>query len=213
MVVGHECLVRGVERDGTLVHQVHMARAAGDAGLRYQLDRQARLAAIRAAASHGVPGLVFVNVDAGAVYETASCLQSLARAVAEAAISPDRMVLETTADAATDDLTHVLALAASYRSAGFRVALGDLGGGHGSFGLVGRLRPDFVKIGVELGRSAAHDAHAARVATRIIELAHGSGAQVVATGIERREDWAWFRAHGADFAQGNALAQPGVSSS
>jgi EAL domain-containing protein (putative c-di-GMP-specific phosphodiesterase class I) len=207
-VVGHECLLRGLERDGTLIHHVHMARAAADAGLRYQLDRAARIAAVRSAAAHELQGLVTVNVDPGAVYDPAFCLQSTVRAVADAAIAPGRIALEVAADAITGDIAHAQEIAAAAHRAGFQLALDGVGSGHGSFSLVSRLHPEYVKIGIDLVRAAPRDAYAAGIAEKIVELAHGSDAQVVATGVETQAEWDWFRSRGVDCAQGYLFARP-----
>jgi EAL domain-containing protein (putative c-di-GMP-specific phosphodiesterase class I) len=96
-----------------------------------------------------------------------------------------------------------------YRNAGFKVALDDLGSGYGSLKLLSRLKPDFVKLDIDLIRGVDHDAYKAAIAGTIFELARKLGVATVAEGIETEAEWAWVRDHGADYAQGFFIARPG----
>jgi EAL domain-containing protein (putative c-di-GMP-specific phosphodiesterase class I) len=49
------------------------------------------------------------------------------------------------------------------------------------------------------------------IASKILGLARDLGVAVVAEGVGTEEQWRWFAAHGADFAQG-CLSSPNPSS-
>lgn len=70
------------------------------------------------------------------------------------------------------------------------------------------VTPNVIKIGREWSHGVArHDPTAATVA-RWIRVAQAAGARVVALGVERREDAAWFAHHGADWGQGYYWGAP-----
>jgi len=205
-VFAYECLLRGVDRDGSLVSPDRMYGVARPAELLSHLDRAARLRAIRGAVEHELTTRIFVNFNPTALYDPAFCLRTTIRAIEAAAIPPGRMVFEVVeSDRTTLDLSTVFAI---FRDAGFRVALDDLGAGYGSLNLLSTLKPDFVKIDMKLIRDVDRDPYKAGITRKIVEMAQGLGISTVAEGIETEEELAWVEEHGVDFVQGYLLALP-----
>ena len=96
----------------------------------------------------------------------------------------------------------------TYRQAGFRVALDDLGAGYGSLNLLSQLRPDFVKLDMKLVRDVHLDPYKAGITSQLLEMARKLGIATVAEGIESAGELDWFRDHGVDFVQGFYIARP-----
>ena len=88
------------------------------------------------------------------------------------------------------------------------MALDDVGAGYNSLTLLTRLRPDFVKLDMELTRGVDRDRYKARVVGKLLEMARDIGARTVVEGVETDGEWVWARAHGADFVQGYLFARP-----
>lgn len=89
-----------------------------------------------------------------------------------------------------------------------RIVVDDFGAGHADLTRVLELRPDMVKLDMSLIRNLDVDlVKQARVA-EIIHTCHSLGAEVVAEGIERREELDAVSQLGADFAQGYLLGRP-----
>ena len=205
-IFAYECLLRGVERDGSLVPPDRMYGVARSAELMFHLDRCARLRAIEGAVEHGVTARIFINFNPTALYNPAFCLRTTIRAIEEAGLPPGRIVFEVVeSDRTTVDLSAVLSV---YRDAGFRVALDDLGAGYGSLNLLSTLKPDFVKIDMKLIRDVDRDPYKAGITRKIVEMAQALGISTVAEGIETEEELAWVEEHGVDFVQGYLLAHP-----
>lgn len=201
-----ECLLRGQKADGSLVAPTSMYDAARDADVLFQLDRAARLTAIREAVAHRVRERLFINFNPSSIYDPAYCLKSTVAAIESAGIEPGRIVFEVVeSDQVAVDL---LAIMATYRRAGFKVALDDLGAGYGSLNLLSRLRPDVVKLDMKLVRDVDRDPYKAGITSTLLEMARKLGIATVAEGVETPEELAWFRAHGVDFVQGYLIARP-----
>jgi EAL domain-containing protein (putative c-di-GMP-specific phosphodiesterase class I) len=94
------------------------------------------------------------------------------------------------------------------RNSDFRVALDDVGSGYSSLNLIHRLRPDFMKLDLDLIRGVDHDSYKATIVQKIIELAHSLDISTIAEGVETAEEMNWIQAHGATFAQGWFIAKP-----
>ena len=207
----HECLLRGVEADGSLVPPSRLYRAARGADLLFSLDRAARMAGVREAARHGLDrgdAKLFLNFNPTSIYDPKYCLRSTVAAIAETGLTPDRIVFEIVESDHIDDLDHLTRIAAYYRAAGFGVALDDLGAGYGSLNLLGVLRPDFVKLDMQLVRGVDRDPFKAVIVAKLLEMARGLGIATVAEGIEDEEEWRWLQAEGIDFVQGYYFARP-----
>lgn len=203
----HECLLRGKAEDGSLIGPMRMFDAARDADLMFPFDLAARLTSIREATAIGLPGCLFINFNPTAIHDPAFCLRSTVAAIRDAGIEPERVVFEVVeSDQVAVDL---LGIIDSYRRAGFRVALDDLGAGYGSLNLLARLRPDFVKLDMKLIRDVHQDRFKAGITSTILEMARKLGITTVAEGVETAEEWAWVRDHGAELVQGFYVARPG----
>jgi EAL domain-containing protein (putative c-di-GMP-specific phosphodiesterase class I) len=84
----------------------------------------------------------------------------------------------------------------------------DFGSGYSTAKLIGALRPDFLKLDLELIRGIDGDACKAELASGLLETARNLGIRTIAEGIETEAEWAWVRTPGADYAQGYYFARP-----
>lgn len=205
-VFAHECLLRGVDRDGSLVPPSRMYDVARASDLLFHLDRAARLRAIHGAVEAGLSSRIFINFNPTSLYDPASCLRTTIGAVQEEGIEPGRIIFEVVeCDKAPADLSRIFAV---YRDAGFRVALDDLGAGYGSLNLLGTLKPDFVKLDMGLIREVDRDPYKAGITAKLIEMAQRLGISTVAEGVETPEEYEWVERQGVDFVQGYLVARP-----
>ena len=207
-VFAYEALLRGHERDGSLISPGAILGAARDANVIFQTDRAARIAAIGAVVAKRIETNVFINFTPNSVYDPSFCLRSTVSAVEAAGLPPSRFVFEVTESDEVKDVDHLLGILSFYRRAGFRVALDDLGAGYSSLNLLARLRPDFVKLDMELIRGIDVDPYKAVVVKKLLDLAREVGAISVVEGVETEGEWRWAEAHGADLAQGFLCARP-----
>lgn len=207
-IFAYECLLRGLNRDGSMINPKHMFDLARDADLMFHLDRTARLSAIRAAIAQSVSASIFINFNPTSIYNPASCLQSTIRAISEAGIAPERIVFEVVESEEIADSGHLMSILDFYRNAGFKVALDDIGSGYSSLSLLATMRPDFIKLDQQLIRHVDRDSYKAGLAARLLDFAASEGIETVAEGVETEGEWSWLRDHGASLAQGYYFARP-----
>jgi len=204
----HEALLRGLDPAGALVPPGRLFDAAREAGMLFQLDLLARRTAIYEAARHKLDGCVFINFNPTAIYDPTFCLRTTVDAIDATGFSREQIVFEVTESDRTQDAGHLQRILTFYRSAGFRIALDDFGSGYSSLNLLHQLRPDFLKLDIELIRGVHADPYKALIARKILETARELGLQTVAEGIETPEELAWVQEHGANFVQGYLLGRP-----
>ncbi len=207
-VFAYECLLRGRDADGNTVPPGPIFEAARGAELLFQVDRAARLTAIRDASSHTITTPIFINFNPTSIYDPAFCLKTTIQAIKEAGIAPDRIVFEVVESDAIRDTEHLLNIVRFYRQQGFRIALDDLGAGYGSLTLLANLKPDFVKFDRELIRGVDSDSYKQKVFVKLVEMAHDLGIHTLAEGVETEEEYRWLTERGVEYLQGYFFARP-----
>ena len=202
-VVGYEALARDTISGAPQPPAPLFDRARAQGRLA-ELDWACRAAALRGA--HRLPAgtALFVNTDPAAAGTTAphTYLQ------AAAGTSPGLLrVLEVTERALADRPGPLLAMVDAARTAGWRIALDDVGVQAASLSLMPFLRPDVIKLDLRLvqGRTTVQ---AAEVVNAVAVQAAQTGAIVLAEGIETRAHADLARSMGASLGQGYLLGRP-----
>jgi EAL domain-containing protein (putative c-di-GMP-specific phosphodiesterase class I) len=171
--------------------------SARGAGLLFQLDLAASRSAIAAAHGHGLEGALFVNFAPTAIYDPQACLRSTVAAIDQAGMARDQGVFAIVETERAHDPTHLRRILDYYREAGFSL-----------LNLIHLLRPDILKLDLELIRDVDRDPYKARIAANLLNVATALGIEALAEGIETEGELAWVREHGACYAQGDLIARP-----
>jgi len=207
-IYAFEALLRGLDDEGKLVSPGRILEWARKADLMFQVDLAARTSAIRGAVKHGLRAPIFINFTPTSIYDPAFCLKTTVQAVRDAGMTPGDVVFEVIESDQVADVKHLLNIMAYYRERGFRVALDDVGSGYSSLNLIHQLRPDIMKLDMELIRNVDRDPYKGAVTEKLLQLAQQLGVQTIAEGIETREELAWVQERGVDFVQGYLIARP-----
>jgi EAL domain-containing protein (putative c-di-GMP-specific phosphodiesterase class I) len=121
----------------------------------------------------------------------------------------DRVVLELTEHDAVEDYDRLSAALAPFRAAGLRLAIDDVGAGFSSLRHIVVTAPDVIKLDRSIASGVATDRVLSTLVGSLVTFAHGSGARVVAEGVETADDAAALRALGVDHGQGWHFGRPG----
>jgi len=94
------------------------------------------------------------------------------------------------------------------RGQGITIALDDFGTGYSSLSYLKRFPVDTIKMDKSFVRDVASDAQSGAIATAIVTLAHSLGMDVVAEGVETRDQLESLAARGCDTVQGFLFSRP-----
>jgi EAL domain-containing protein (putative c-di-GMP-specific phosphodiesterase class I)/AmiR/NasT family two-component response regulator len=174
---------------------------AADVGLGSELE----LAAVDAAVHHldRVPGQAFMSVNVSA----AAAMRPELRGVL-AGVDGSRLVLELTEHSRIEDYEPLLSALYLHRRHGVRIAVDDTGAGYAGLQHILRLRPDMIKLDLDLTRDIHADPARRALAGSLKTFAGEIGAVVVAEGIEVRSDLVTLQALGVPWGQGFHLGRP-----
>lgn len=200
-VYGYEALMRSREPD--LPHPGAVLDAAET--LRRLDELGQRIRYLTGQAIPGAPGrpMIFVNLHVRDLMDPTL-------------ISPDspllpfahQVVLEVTERASLAEVKDVRQRVLELRSAGFRIAVDDLGAGYAGLTSFALLEPEIVKLDMSLIRDVHLSPTKRKVVRSMTNLARDMGMLVVAEGIESIEERDAVVELGCDFLQGFLLARP-----
>ena len=195
---GVESLLRTRAADGTVVSARDIIEGARRLDLLFQLDQQARQSAVRGASEALGSRRLFINFLPTVIYNPEHCLATTMAALAQSGIRPEQVVFEVVESEQIVDRAHLVRILDYYRGHGFKVALDDLGAGYASLNLLSELKPDLVKLDMQLVQATAGDAVSAGILEAFVQIAERSGMGLIAEGVE-------------DAATARRLAEAGVT--
>jgi EAL domain-containing protein (putative c-di-GMP-specific phosphodiesterase class I) len=205
---GREALMRGrlgaVEvRGGEL-----MAAAEAHDAL-FSFDYRARTAALET----GLPLLpdgevLFVNLDPRAALDVDATVRTTWPVVARMNADPSRICIEVIKPERCADREMLAEMVDAHRKRGAQIALDDLSCGTEALLCLEVLKPDIAKIDMALTAGIQHSEARRKLIAALVELAHEQGAQVVAEGIERVDEYETMLELGVDLGQGFYFGQP-----
>lgn len=207
-IFAQEVLLRGIDQQGNLIPPGRIFSQAEAAGLIFQLDALARTKAIRESHRYNLKELIFINFSPTSVYDPTTCLRMTVRAIDETKIPHNNVVFEVAETQHPPDIAHLIKILKFYQEAGFLIALDDFGAGYSNLNLIHQLRPDFVKLDMNLIRNVHQDSYKALITEKLLEIANHLNIKTVAEGIECVEELEWVRERGATFVQGYLVSKP-----
>jgi diguanylate cyclase (GGDEF)-like protein/PAS domain S-box-containing protein len=132
----------------------------------------------------------------------------LERALEECGIPASRLRLEITESVLLEQEDPAVATLVRLRDMGVVLCMDDFGTGYASLGYLHRFPLSVVKIDRSFVSRMDRDARSAQMVHAIINLSRNLRVQVVAEGVETREQLAILRGMGCDQAQGFFFAEP-----
>ena len=102
-------------------------------------------------------------------------------------LAPDRLTLEITESAVIREGEETAAVLQRLRAAGMKVAIDDFGTGYSSLSYLARFPIDVIKIDKAFVRASGRGAKNSALLRAIVGLGHSLGVEIVAEGIETRE--------------------------
>ena len=116
--------------------------------------------------------------------------------------------LELTESAFFDDKAALLNTVKKLKNAGFKVSMDDFGAGYSSLNTLKELPLDVVKLDAEFFRGKDEMNRGKLIVEETISLAKKLNMQIVAEGIETREQVDFLKSNGCDLIQGFYFAKP-----
>jgi diguanylate cyclase (GGDEF)-like protein/PAS domain S-box-containing protein len=172
---------------------------------RFVLREAARATASLRAQGHDLG--VAVNLSVRNLFDR-DLLAELERALADAQLDPQHLVIELTESEIMDDPSVALAQFRAFQSLGVGTSVDDFGTGYSSLTYIRDLPLTELKVDRSFVADMHHRGGAYTIVRSMIDLGHNLGLEVVAEGVEHPDDMPTLIRLGCDRAQGYAIARP-----
>jgi diguanylate cyclase (GGDEF)-like protein len=210
-ISGFEALLRWQHPDLGTVAPMRFLPLAEETGLIVPIGRWALLAACRqnvAWHQEGLPRLVMaVNLSARQFHDE-NLLPDVAAILAECGMEARLLELEITESLLMRDAAGTLRVLGALKAMGVRIAIDDFGIGYASLPILKRFPLDTIKIDRSFIHDVASIAEGKSLATALIALGRVLSQNVVAQGVETKEQAEFLGAVACDQLQGFYLNKP-----
>jgi EAL domain-containing protein (putative c-di-GMP-specific phosphodiesterase class I) len=208
---GVEALSRGVEQgSGRIIppYQLFMAATAEDRIFELEgLCRKKALETFRKYHLMANDSLLFLNFEVSVLDQGAEGAGQLLQLAEQLGIPTERVVIEIT-ESKVENTSALGAFIHRHRTAGFRIALDDIGAGHSNLDRIALFKPDILKVDASLIRGLELDETKQEIFRSVANLAFKTGARVLAEGVETAAEGLACLELGAELIQGYYLGRP-----
>lgn len=204
--IGWESLARG-PRGSELEHPTELFGCAEKTGYLLDLERICRHEAIQQAHLHSDMKL-FINLSPHIFSDPSFREGETLKIIQNVGIRPEQIVFEVTEHQAIDDYDVFLKLMDHYRKQGYQIAIDDVGSGYSGLVTLMQVKPDYVKIDMELIRNIHKDTIKQDIVRAIQQISSGFSSGVIAEGIETEEELHCVKQAGIAYGQGYLFATP-----
>jgi diguanylate cyclase (GGDEF)-like protein/PAS domain S-box-containing protein len=128
--------------------------------------------------------------------------------LARTGLPPSALGLELVESSLIENREAIVDNLQQLRAMGIYIAVDDFGTGYSSLSYLKRLPIDALKIDRSFTQGIPFDVNDTAISTTIIAMARSLNLQVVAEGVETREQAEFLRAHGCHAAQGYFFSRP-----
>jgi len=154
--------------------------------------------------------LIFVNIHPKVINDADFRGGETLKLLEKYSLSPKQIVLELTERESVIDYKQFEKTLHHYRSQGYRIAVDDAGTGYNSLKTIVCLQPEFIKLDKSLIRGIYHNKAQQQMVLLLLNYANQTGTEVIAEGIEQKEDLDYLKVIGVHFGQGFSIGKPMV---
>ena len=149
-----------------------------------------------------------VNMNPNAGSSESTSLRRTCEEAEQMGFPLDRLIFEFIEDEQIAGFAGLQELIREYRSRGVRIAIDDFGAGYSGLKLLSKLKPDIVKLDMELVNRVDVDRTTEIIIRAIVQACFELQIDIVAEGVERYETAMRLRDMGILLQQGYYFAQP-----
>jgi len=211
-LAGFEALLRWQHPQRGMVSPAEFIPLAEESGLirtigRWIIDRACAALAQLSAQRPQRPLFMSINLSSRQ-FDDPELLGAIDQALARHPVDPARIKLEITESLLLQRLDEGLRLLQACRSRGLKVSLDDFGTGYSSLSYLHRLPVDTLKLDRSFVLQLDANAAGSKIVAAVIALAHQLGMDVIAEGLETKQQIDALQALGADLGQGFHFSRP-----
>jgi len=202
-IFAYEALVRGTQGESASWILEHVNESN-----RYRFDQAIRVKAIELATSLNLSTHLSINFLPNAVYRPETCIRATLQAAKSFNFPIEHIIFEITEGEKIEDKSHLIAIIQEYKRQGFKTAIDDFGAGYSGLNLLAEFQPDLIKLDLALVRNIHQDKVKQAILHGIMIVCQEVGIDIIAEGIETKEELDFLVQSGIRYVQGFYFAKP-----
>ncbi len=210
-ITGVESLIRWYPADGVLISPMDFIPVAEETNLILEIDRWVLHAACTQMKLWQERGFanrrISVNIS-GVHFRRARILETVDRVLEDTGLRPDCLEIEITEGVLMEDVEEAVSTLRQLRSRGISIAVDDFGTGYSSLSYLKRFPITRIKIDQSFISDVTTDNESAAITRTIIAMARNLKMEVIAEGVETKEQLEFLRVEGCNHAQGYYFSKP-----
>jgi EAL domain-containing protein (putative c-di-GMP-specific phosphodiesterase class I) len=206
-ILGYEALSRGPENT-EFYNPLLLFLLAAKSGLSFELDRLCRKKALESSRHLETNKKIFINTLSMTIHDPEFRGAYLKDLLNDLKLKPENVVFEVSEKLAIDNYALFREAMRDYADLGIVHAGDDLGTGYSGLERIMELNPGFLKIDISFSRNIHQSYIKQEIVKAIIHLSKNIGSQLVAEGIETKEEYEMLRDLGVKYGQGYLFAKP-----
>ncbi len=204
-ILGYECLIRG-PADSRLHYPFSLFHAANKCGCLLELEVLCCENALHYFQHLQLTGKLFFNLSFASLLQPAFSPQALSLILERYEFPPEQWVLEVGEKYRPEQISVIHNILKSYRLLGCQIALDDLGTGYSDLRLWSEIYPNYVKIDSYFSQNLQAKLGKKEFVRALRDIAMRLNCQMIAEGIENKNDFEELWALGVHFGQGDYFA-------
>lgn len=210
-ITGAEALVRWNRREGGMVTPDKFIPVAEDSGLIVGIGEWVLMTACKAAVQwnigRSIPFKIAVNLSTRQFLQN-DLLASVQSILQETQCKPEWLKLEITESLLLDDSNEILEVLNAFDAMGLMLSIDDFGTGYSALSYLNRFPVSQIKIDQSFVRDIPADQDKAELVKAMIFIAQALHLELIAEGVETREQADYLNKHGCLAAQGYLFGKP-----
>ncbi len=206
-VIGYEALTRGPE--GTEFSSPKLLFIiAAECGLSFELDRLCRRTALEKVRHMHTDKKIFINTLTMTIHDPEFRGTYLKELLEDLKLKPENVVFEVSERLAIDNYDIFRGAMQDYKDIGIVQAHDDIGKGYSDLERIMELNPGFMKIDISFVRGVDKSYIKQEIVKSMVNLAKGIDSEIIAEGIETKEEYEMIRKLGVTYGQGFLFGRP-----
>ncbi|HEX2985667.1 MAG TPA: GGDEF domain-containing protein [Caproiciproducens sp.] len=209
-VLGHEALSR-ITCESSISSPEDLFRLAGEDNRLWDLEQVCRTTALRTAYLKMNPPYnkkLFINVNPNIMHDPKFKQGFTKEYLEKYHAAPENIIFEITERKAVSDISGFRGTISHYKQQNYKIAVDDAGAGYSGLNLISDINPHFIKLDMQLIRGIDKNNMKSALVRSMVELSHMANINLIAEGVETKEELNTLIDLGVQYAQGYFLQKP-----
>ncbi|MDD3139304.1 MAG: EAL domain-containing protein [Lachnospiraceae bacterium] len=206
-ILGYEALSR-IRGEDNQIQIAEMFELAGRYNKVWELEKLCRLSSLKNADTLDKGKKLFLNVDPATIHDQKFKEGFTNKKIKKYGLDPKNIIFELTERTAIEDIETFMETMNHYKRQKYQIAIDDVGAGYSGLNRICILSPEYIKIDIAIVHNIDKDAIKHSLVKNFVRFCHDSEIQLIAEGIETKEEMETLINLGVSYGQGFYIQRP-----